>query len=361
MIVCLPLFFLLSASATASPPPPRPFPPTPAAAWAPVSGNWSVPVLTADNATWEHSAVQEPQVIAHGGGLRMWYRGAGWGFPSGVGVADSFDGGKTWHKYAGNPVWVGANALANDCAGQPWVYHDVTAALWYLFTTSNANSVGRTCVATSKDGLHWTNASASAASVIPLPPGSGTKLFGNRCVWRSNNDGTSTTWHALQEAMVQGIWQIYLYKSTTSAVAGWEVQNSGLPLKQLQRHAGSMYGGVHIATVDGVFSPTNPNSGLYEIWYHAGAAGNLPTDIYHAQSKDLLEWEVTPATPVLKHMGGGSFSYDQVADPSPLTMGTRAFMAYDGDNNGCTNCSHAAIGMGVADGQWLHAGSTSMQ
>jgi hypothetical protein len=37
------------------------FPPG-GAVWKPVGGNWSVPVLTADPTTWEHSAVQEPQV-----------------------------------------------------------------------------------------------------------------------------------------------------------------------------------------------------------------------------------------------------------------------------------------------------------
>jgi len=38
----------------------------------------------------------------------------------------------------------------------------------------------------------------------------------------------------------------------------------------------------------------------------------------------------------------------QVADPSPLTVGNTAYLAYDGDNNGCHDCSHAAIGLAVA-------------
>ena len=60
------------------------------------------------------------------------------------------------------------------------------------------------------------------------------------------------------------------------------------------------------------------------------------------------DWTVTPSTPVLSHVGNGSFAYDQVADPSPLTVGTVAYLAYDGDNNGCTDCSHAAIGLATA-------------
>lgn len=36
------------------------FPPT--TGWVPVLGNWSLPVLSPENGTWEHTAVQEPQV-----------------------------------------------------------------------------------------------------------------------------------------------------------------------------------------------------------------------------------------------------------------------------------------------------------
>lgn len=31
--------------------------------WKPVSGSWNTPVLQADNATWEHSAVQEVSCV----------------------------------------------------------------------------------------------------------------------------------------------------------------------------------------------------------------------------------------------------------------------------------------------------------
>ena len=140
--------------------------------------------------------------------------------------------------------------------------------------------------------------------------------------------------------------QIFLYHGT--GPLDWTVANGGLPLQQLQRHANSMYGGCHIATVEGQFTPRGPD-GRYHIWYHAGANGNLPTDIYHATSADLLDWEVAPAGPVLTHQGGGSFAFDQVADPSPLTVpGGAALLCYDGDNNGATT-AHAAIGCAVAN------------
>jgi hypothetical protein len=279
--------------------------------------------------------------------LRMWYRGAGWGAPSGVGVADSADGGRTWAKSGLNPVYVGADAVSADCAGQPWVYRE-SAAKWWLFTTNNHPP--RTCVAFSADGLAWANASASAASVVPLPP-NGT-LFGNRAVWREEEEGAG--WRMLQECgTASGVWQIFLYTAPgagASALGPWVVGNGGAPLSQLQRHSHSMYGGCHIASVDGVPTPRSPVDGRYHIWYHAGANGNLPTDIYHASSPDLLDWAVSPAPPVVRHVGGNTsgFGYDQVADPSPLTVGGRAFLFYDGDDNRAGATTHAAIGLAVA-------------
>jgi hypothetical protein len=64
------------------------FPP-PGNVWKPVKGSWNTPVLTANASTWERTAVQEPQVVfqKETNSLRMWYRGAGWDAPSGVGVA----------------------------------------------------------------------------------------------------------------------------------------------------------------------------------------------------------------------------------------------------------------------------------
>lgn len=265
------------------------------------------------------------------------YRGGGWGRPSGVGVADSFDGGVTWSKYSGNPVWSGGDA---HCAGQPWVYKESDQQYWLFAST---NHPPRVCVASSTDGTTWVNASDLGSSAVSLPP-SGT-LFGNRAVWKETGPG-GDAWKMLQECgTTRGVWEIFLYEG--SSPTSWKVGNGGEPLTQLQRHPGSMYGGCHIATVDGVYMPRDPSSGLYNIWYHAGARGNLPTDIYHATSPDLMNWTVAPAGPVVTHQGGGSFAFDQVADPSPLTVGLRAYLAYDGDNNGCHGCSHAAIGMAV--------------
>ena len=316
--------------------------------WKPVSGAWITPALVADNTTWEHSAVQEPQVIymPELKLMRMWYRGAGWGTPSGLGVADSTDGGKTWKKHSGNPVWGGGRPNKNEAAGQPWVFREAADKYW-LYTTTNSKPP-RVHIATSKDGLSWTNCTEGPfvnQSHVPSPRGGsvtgtlfGAILYcfsiefglildyfdaGNRAVWKE----AEGKWHMLQECGTsEGVWEVFLYSGTSAL--NWTVANGGNPLRTLQRHAKSMFGGCHIATVDGAYAPTDKD-GNYNIWYHAGAKGNLPTDIYHATSSDLIDWTVTPEMPVLSHRGtGAGFAFDQVADPSPLTVGNMAYIAY---------------------------------
>ena len=135
--------------------------------------------------------------------MRMWYRGGGWGFPTGVGVADSPDGGKTWWKYAGNPVW-GARGVPGEAGGQPWVYREGPGLYWLYTTYSDVHGGGDSAamqIAKSSDGLNWTNVSVGA---VPLPSAHDARpaadrsvtgtMFGNRAVWKE----AEGTWHMLQ-------------------------------------------------------------------------------------------------------------------------------------------------------------------
>jgi hypothetical protein len=120
--------------------------------------------------------------------------------------------------------------------------------------------------------------------------------------------------------------------STSSSVSSF----SALPRR---------YGGPRFASVNGRLQPKWQSDGLYHLWFHAvNGSGNLPTDIYHAQSRDLLMWNVT-APPALRHSGRG-FEYDQVAGGVPMAVGGKAYMYYDGDNNVDGTC---AIGLVTAD------------
>ena len=63
-------------------------------------------------------------------------------------------------------------------------------------------------------------------------------MFGNRAVWKE----AEGKWHMLAECGTsEGVWEIFLYEGTSATE--WKVVAG--PLYTLQRHAHSMFGGVH--------------------------------------------------------------------------------------------------------------------
>ena len=49
-----------------------------------------------------------------------------------------------------------------------------------------------------------------------------------------------------------------------------------------------MYGGPSFETLNGIVFGKN-QTGYYNLYYHAGSQGNLPTDIYWASSTNVVE------------------------------------------------------------------------
>ena len=317
-----------------------PFPPTDAS-WLDIG-----PVVVATD-PWEGTAVQEPQVYwdTYNQEFRMYYRG-GWGNQS-VGAATSKTG-LTWKKYEHNPIYGagGSNVNGLNEGGQPYVFREDINKYW-LYTTAP----GRMNIAISEDGFVWKTQNSS----IKLPDGC--TLWGNRAVWteqisttnKDNSTTKSTVYYMLQETgWTDGVWKIFLYTSNDSLT--WQIGNHGMALSSLQMGLGDgMFGGPSFANVNGSLTPRN-ESGIYNLWYHASPPGpkpaDLPTDVYHAASKDLITWKISLCeTPILKHSGKGA-EYDQTADPSPIvTPDGGSFLYYDGDNNGN---GHASIGMAIA-------------
>jgi hypothetical protein len=303
------LLFNLLAPSTSS------YPPTDDS-WSRVPNNpvlrpaltWEGPCVCENVALWDESNHE----------FVIFYRG-GWATQA-VGRATSPDG-LNWTKSL-LPVY-GWPSDVNG--GEPWVYregNDLSGTL-LLYTTNNHPP--HVFITSSNDGgLSWTPLNSS---IVPPPSGS---LWGNRIVWKEG-----LQWLMLQEVMA-GPWQIFLYNSSDGL--SWNVQNKGAPLSSLQLHSGGMYGGPRFASIDGTLTPRWPNDNLYHLWMHAtNSSGGLPTDIYHATSADLINWSVTPG-PAVKHQGSG-FEFDQCAGPVPLTVGNKAYLFYDGDNNNVGNCS----------------------
>jgi sucrose-6-phosphate hydrolase SacC (GH32 family) len=295
--------------------------------WPPTNASWrgntGLNVVLAPTASWECSGgectgrgdcVCEPQVIWEPaeGLFRLWYRG-GWGNSS-IGVATSRDG-RVFRKDPRNPVYPGE---------QPYVLKDADGTYWLQTTLGPDISI-----ATSSDGYNWTTVTAGVSHDKPA----GFVGWGNRVFWREG-----AAWRSLQELATASGWHIWLYSSRDGRA--WRLENSGRQVHGLEAVAGGTASGPSFASIDGVSAPRGAD-GLYSLWYHASArAGDLPSDVYHAVSADLLSWH--NATRVVQHKGSG-FEVDQVADPSAVVVGDRAWLFVDGENNAGPGACHIGV------------------
>eukprot|EP00759_Apiculatamorpha_spiralis_P024992 PhF_6_TR28118/c0_g1_i1/m.41595 len=274
------------------------------------------------NCTCENVATYDPSAKL----WKMWYRG-GWDVPV-LGYATSTDG-LQWVKHP-TPIF----GFPQGIGGQPWVL----LPEYYLYTTNNTMPGAQVVISISHDkGLSWT---ILREGTVPSPPGG--SYWGNRVVWRTK-ENSSSSYSMLQEVMMGGTWQIFLYNS--SDAIRWTLLNNGEPLTTLQRAPGSMYGGPRFSSEGGVLKPKF-SDGMYHLWYHATnvTGGSLPTDIYHATSTDLVHWDVTPNTPVVSHLGGNTYEHDQVAGPVVVGDGNSTYhMYFDGDNNVIGSCAIGVV------------------
>ncbi len=175
---------------------------------------------------------------------------------------------------------------------------------------------------------------------VPLPPcGS---LFGYCVAWTEDGGSGGLQWLVLQAIMCSpsgqgGPWQIFLYASSDGIK--WLPQNiarrlfahcSAPPRRDVRISFNTLssssssssstssfpssassfsalpgrYGGPGFSSVNGHLQPKWQSDGLYHLWFHAfNGSGNLPRDTHHAQSRDLLMWNVT-APPALKQRAG---------------------------------------------------------
>lgn len=289
----------------------------------PEQGRWvrQGAVLTAGGG-WESNGILEPTVIYVGANdWRMWYRGGGLSAASQAGYATSTDG-LSWTKYGSNPILgngVGGEANRLIC---PYVVK--VGSTFYLYYSEIDTQVLK--VATSSTGF-----SGFTIHSTGLSKPSGTLYFGNTVAW---NEGGST-WKMLVEAYHDGdaLWKTYY--ATSSDGLSWTLGNGGAALSTLS--PGGLFAAPH---------PPYLYHGLYNGWYHGATSGNLPTDIYRAQSADLIDWTQIDPNPVLTHLGT-DYEIDQVADPHVIEVAGKSYMYYDADDN---VTFEAAIKLATFDG-----------
>lgn len=261
---------------------------------------------------YEENALEEPNVIFEDGVFKMWYS-AGW-MNQALAYATSSDG-LAWTKYGTTPI------LGQGHGGVSGIVRCTTVIKIdgvYRLYFADANPAANLKYSTSTDGLVW----SAPTTVVANSAISGIGGWANTAVFRD----PSGVWYMLLEGFVTATssWNIYLLTSLDGS--SWSFLNSSNPLSSLQIVAGGMYGGANIPV------PYKIN-GYYHLWYHAStSAPNLPTNIYHAYSSDLINWTVVTPKPALSFSGTG-YEIDQVADACVIEALGKTWLFYDADDN----------------------------
>jgi len=286
--------------------------------WARVGGN---PVMSPTG--WEGTWILEPSVLYEGGLFKMIYTGNGGTNAAQFGYATSTDG-LSWTRSGSNPIWGMGAGGQNGYVNQPELLK--VGSTYYMYYSDGSYYKN---VATSTDLVSWSNL---ATNILSNPDGQ-TKW--NNVSVRIDPSGT---WQMLAEGLKAGIYLTYYWTSTDGVI--WTAGNGGAALTTLRVAVGGTYGGPFLW-------PTQIG-GLWHVWYHASpAAGNLPTNIYHATSPDFITWTQTTPNPILSY-GGAAFEVDQVADPSIITRDGTAYLFYNGAHN--TGSGFGSIGLATAPG-----------
>lgn len=164
----------------------------------------------------------------------------------------------------------------------------------------------------------------------------------NTCTW-VEPDGT---WRMMYEGsgLVGNVWQVGLATSTDGI--NW-VRSASNPVLRAE---------------DGLLSASAPDvhkiGDWYWGWFHGvpanaqGATTTIPTDLYRARSRDLVNWERTPRYPILVRStpdeGAGSVQ-GQIADVSLIEVGDKTFMFYEGGDGAIIEFRNFSLKCAVAN------------
>jgi len=278
---------------------------------------------------WEEGAAFEPNVLYFEEERlwKMWYT-AGWSFSS-IGYANSTDG-VHWVKSEKNPVVGGTSPNYHGYAARSSVIY-IKESKEYRLYFADGNPYANIQVTRSTDGLLW------STPTLAIPSNYSTAVCGGYANTAPFYDRNG--WHMFTECIgnnYPGQWQTMLFQSK-DGITGWTLANDGKPLTSLAPIPGAMYGGPW------VIQDLLQIDGVYQYWYHgSNVTSGTPTDLYYAESIDLINW--VNVTRILTHLGGSSYEFDQVADPSVVIVNGQAYCYYDGVHNADAT---AAIGDAV--------------
>lgn len=219
----------------------------------------------------------------------------------------------TWTKYAGNPIMGGG---AGGEAGQASMSQAILKdGIWYLYYSTGYGITGDGKVATSSDGITFSN-----PQVFILHDG------------QSWYDGVANkgiiiedgVWKMLVEGNLDNITRYEVGLATSTDGFTWSLY-SGNPLTSMQINTGIWAGARSIIK----------KGDYYHTWYQASFANLFPNNVAHAVSTDLINWTVKGNYPAFfREMESFTLGFaDQVADPIIMEYGGISYIFYDVDRN----------------------------
>jgi|GEM_PF-2410040 len=287
----------------------------------------SNPVLSAGpNGAWDDDSSWTycNSVQYNGTGYRMYYAGYS-GSVQKIGLATS-DDGKTWTKYASNPVLdvgTSGNWDSKHVAASYVMLDGTTYKMWYIGYDGANWKIG---YATSSDGFSWSKYSGNPVLTIGSNGAWDDNMVLDPCVLK-DAEGYKM-WYAGEDGSTQRIG----YATSSDGISWTKYANNPV----LTLGANNNWDDVHV-TIPCVLNM----SGTYRMWYSGYSGQNW--GIGHATSSDGKSWTKYASNPVLSPTGGGWESHD-VLSSCVVHNGTAYLMWYTGAT------SSTVLKFGLAEG-----------
>jgi predicted GH43/DUF377 family glycosyl hydrolase len=262
--------------------------------------------------SWESTCIYTHCIINDSGIFKMWYGGSTKAYmDEKIGYATSNDG-KSWTKYAGNPVmgngsfgsWDGAS-IGSMCV----IKDDSTYKMWYY---GNNGTVGRIGYATSDDGINWTKYAGNPVMGIGAGGAWDSNEIGPNCVIKDNDE--YKMWYGGSEGNHSQVG----YANSSDGINWTRYANNPV----LKIGASGAWDDDNV----GYFCAVNV-SGMFHGWF--GGDSGTYWGIGYANSSDGICWTKYASNPVMSRTGSGWERHDNFC-PWVIFNGTTYQMWYTG-------------------------------
>lgn len=279
--------------------------------------------------SWDEIEVGTPCVVRLGpDSLGMWFTGRGLA-GSRIGLATSRDG-VHWTEYPANPVFEPGNAGTWDATDveHPCVLRDELGfTMYYSGRGVGSQGIG---VAFSPDGVQWTRPHTEAV-FSPSAPGTAWDDSEVRAPWVLFDGVTYKLWYG-----GRGMWNAVGYASSHDGVV-WE------------RLLAPILSPEFLEAVTGVPCVLR-SGGSYRMWYaalHERTSGwDGPVEIDYAQSRDGIDW--TAHRTVLQPGPAGAWDGYGLRAARVLDEGGTMTLWYEGEQVSPADSSQVTSAIGVA-------------